>query len=1293
MIRNASADMAVWPSLSIEGNLIAPAMIAKIDRRDAPEQSPEDYGVRKGIAIREEVATAFRVGQSHFDAFAKLDGPSQGATRRFMSGFFRETLGFHDLRESEGHVSLIASDRVPMVIVPPDESLDKRSPTLSTDRSRSPTFSLQDFLNDSEESLWGFATNGMSIRLMRDNPSLTRPAHIDANLQQMFTTEDIASFTTLWHLTHRSRFGATGAPATDCPLERWRDAGAREGEAARDRLAGQVEVALRVLGSGFLEANPTMAEELRSGEVSLKEWFNELLRLIYRLIFLMVAEDRNLLHPDSSKPYARDLYIQGYSLRALRNQCIRRATWDNHCDRYEGLKIVFRALARGEPHLALPALGGLFAEDQLPPLEKAKLRNRHFMEVLYRLSWLRSRNVQVPVNWRLMETEELGSVYETLLELQPQIGDDGKTLKFATDAAERKGNQRKTTGSYYTPASLVENLLDSTLEPVLEQTVANADDPAEALLNLNVIDPACGSGHFLLAAAHRIASRLARTRAEETATRSDFRHAVRDVVRRCIHGVDRNPMAVELTKVALWIETVEPGLPLGFLDGQIRCGDALLGVLDLEELERGIPDAAYKPLAGDEKKVAKFYELANTDEKKGHGRLDLGGGKWSLPSMPFIAGFSSLLSMPENTFEERQARENAYRSQRERKDLKQIKLSCDLYIAAFLLPKSGEVPRSDIERTVPTTQDVWLAAEEGVEREVLLNAARVSVRALAFHWPLEFPDQVLRQGGFDVVLGNPPWEVIQVMKREQSEHDLISSGKMQNLFHATQSMTGFARGSGRFKLTARGRLNSYALFSELFFNLALKRAGIIVPTGIATDANTAVFFAKLVETRRLARLVDFVNSAPLFTSVHRSFKFCLLTIGGDESEAEFAFFLTDPGQKLESERIFTLTTEQIDAVNPNSHTAPVFRSRADAELTAKIYERTPVLVDESNGKNGNPWRVEFRQGMFNMAADFELFRTAKQLESSGYVPEESDWVLQEAKSAQKNIVQERFSTPILTSEHNDIMRYVPLYEPRMMHQFNHRWASYDEQGTSISNTTVEQKNMLNWEVMPRYWVPAELVAAQLEARDWKRGWLMGWRIITNATNERTLIACIFPVAGVGNNEALIFINAKSSLIPAFYACMNSITLDYIARQKIGGTHLSFDYIRQLPILNPDFFTEHRLAFITPRVLELAYTSFGLAAFANELGHDHSPYPFEEIRRANLRAELDAFFARAYALTREELRYVLDPSDVRGSSYPSETFNVLKKNEIKKYGEYRTRRLILDAWDRMEANGEFKAMGM
>jgi Eco57I restriction-modification methylase len=1304
MARKPISDMSAWPSLSLEGNLIAPAMIAKIDQRDAPEQAPEDYVVRKGLTIREEISTAFRVGQSHFDAFAKLEAPSQDATRRFVTDFFKETFGFDDLTTAEAPLALIASGRVPIVVVPPSEALDRRSPTLSVDRSRSPAFALQDVLNGKEEALWGLVTNGTQLRLMRDNASLTRPAYIEADLAQIFSTEDIASFAALWLLIHRSRFGAAETPATDCALERWREAGSREGEVARDRLAGQVQIALKVLGSGFLEANPDLATKLKSGEVNLTEWFNELLRLVYRLIFLMVAEDRNLLHPANAKNDARALYAEGYSLAALRKQCYRAATWDKHHDRYEGIKIVFRALAHGQEALALPALGGLFAQDRLPHLETARLRNRAFMEALYRLSWLSDKTGMVPVNWRAMETEELGSVYESLLELQPQLDDDGRTLLFASEAAEQKGNQRKTTGSYYTPDSLVQALLDTALDPVLDKTEADADDSAKALLKLSVIDPACGSGHFLLAAARRIATRLARIRAEGTPSLADFRHALRDVARSCIHGVDRNPMAVELTKVALWIETVDPGLPLGFFDAQIRCGDALLGVFDLKVLEDGIPDAAYKPLTGDNKDVAKFYERANKDEKKGQGTFNFTGGRSDLPTAPLSAEFSDLRDLPEDTVEDVETKAKAYRSLRKQDAFLRVRTGCNLYTAAFLLPKTGEVPSGDVERTVPTSQDVWLAVGQGKGRKPIMENAKVATDARALHWPLEFPD-IMGRSGFDVVLGNPPWERIKLQEKEffaarnaeiatapnaaartrkiNALRDAEVGTPLRALWDAFQTekrfsdaISTFARldgkDGGRFPFTGTGDVNTYQLFAELFSRLAgpKGRAGVIVPTGIATDATTAPFFSHLVEKQRLSSLVDFENRARLFPAVDSRMKFCLLAIGRNEPAARFAFFLTAPAQLAEPERNFTLSPEQIAAINPNTKTAPVFRSRWDAWLTAKIYQNASVLIDESAMSKSNDWALDFHTRIWHMSEDSGWFLTPSDLIEKRAEQHGVDWIIKDTGEV-----------------------FVPLLEAKMLHHFDHRWASYSSSGDDFQETQIDQKRDPDFEVFPRYWVPQSEVKRRLSAKSWSAHWLMGWRDITNATNERTAICAIAPLRATNNKFPLMFPRVPPKQILGLVANLSAFALDFVARQKVGGTNLTLFMLFQLPVFRPDYYTPERLAFITPRVLELTYTSYALAPFARDLGYDGPPFVWDEDRRALLRAELDAFYARAYGLTRDELRYILDPADVKGVDYPSETFRVLKEKEIRQHGEYRTRRLVLEAWDRMEASCEFKALGM
>ncbi|MGJ4927510.1 Eco57I restriction-modification methylase domain-containing protein [Bradyrhizobium sp. HKCCYLRH3095] len=1297
MARKPVTDISAWPSLTLEGNLIAPAMIASIDRRQASEQTEEHYRIRKGLTIRDEISTAFRVGQSHFDAFAKLKNPSIEATRRFVRGFLTETFGFDDLASADGVISFLAGGRVPVVVVPPsDEKLDRRSPTLSIDRARSPSFALQDYLNDSESAFWGLVTNGAVIRLMRNNATLTRPAYIEADIAQIFTTDDAASFAVLWSLFHRTRFGVAGAPVTDCALERWREAGSREGEAARDRLAAQVETALKVLGSGFLEANSDMASRLKSGEVNLTEWFNELLRLVYRLIFLMVAEDRNLLHPETTRPDARKLYAEGYSLATLRAQCVRAGTWDKHHDRYEGIKIVFRALAHGQQALGLPALGGLFGGGMLPHLETARLRNHAFMEALYRLAWLSDKTGMVPVNWRAMETEELGSVYESLLELQPQLGDDGKTLIFASEAVEQKGNQRKSTGSYYTPDSLVQALLDTTLDPVLDKTEAEAADRAEALLKLSVIDPACGSGHFLLAAARRIATRVARIRAEGTPSLGDFRHALRDVARCCIYGVDRNPMAVELSKVALWIETVDPGLPLGFFDAQIRCGDALLGVFDLKVLEQGLPETAYKLLTGDDKNVAKYYAQKNKREKAERDRINEGFSFNRADGL--MRDFEALRAMPENTVEQIEAKTGRLITlTAQGASAWQLEIACDLYVSAFLLPKTKAGPHAGTDgipargaETVPTSGTIWEWLRGVPPSGPLFAGAIDAVRAVrAFHWPLEFPD-LMQRGGFDVVLGNPPWERIKLQEQEffaarspeianaankaardtlikalsaapvgSAERALSASfTAAKREAEATSEMVRVsADQGGRFALTGRGDVNTYALFAELFARLARDHAGVILPTGIATDFTTRLFFEDLVRSNRLSSALMFDNAWKIFPAVHPDTPFVLLTIGHSDGPAEFASYLLATEHLADPERRYRLTHEEIVTINPKTRTAPLFRSRADAELTAKIYGVAPTFGDTSRD---SCWKPDFLKKMFDFGIHQDLLEFA-------VVPPSS--------------------------------AHLPLYEAKMVAHFTHRAATY--QGVSAENVANGKARYPedfeltdpNWEPTFRCWTTRRNFELRMEGRRWDNGWLLCMRDKTNATNERTAIFSVRPFLPANDTLPTIFIRSEPRYVAGLLANLCSLIVDFIARQKVGGLNLAAFIVEQFPILSPDFYSESRLAFIVPKVLELTYTSHSLAAFARDLGFDGQPFIWDDERRAHLRADLDAFYARAYGLGRDELRYILDPTDVRGADYPSETFRVLKEKEIRQFGEYRTGRLVLGAWDRMNADGTFANLGL
>ena len=414
----------------------------------------------------------------------------------------------------------------------------------------------------------------------------------------------------------------------------------------------------------------------------------------------------------------------------------------------------------------MPALGGLFARGLTPDLDAATLPNRNFLTAVFRLSWLIEEGRRVRINWRDMATEELGSVYEGLLELVPVRGDDGRSFAFA-GGAEAKGNARKISGSYYTPDSLVQTLLDSALDPVLQR--AEDEGGVDAILALDVIDPACGSGHFLLGAARRMATRVAQIRANADGTEApDYARAMRDVARNCIHGVDRNPMAVELAKVALWIETVEPGKPLGFLDTNLVCGDSLLGIFDLKALENGIPDDAYKPLTGDDKETAVWFRKKNKAEREGQGSFDwAAGGGGGLPPAKLAADMERLRDLPEDTVADVEAKRSRFAAWVQDPKRYATKVACDLYVAAFLTAKRGGVPTNANSAMIPTTAAAR-AKLSGTQIYGPLEAASVDVSetARALHWPLAFPEVMIGKGGFDVVIGNPPWEVVQLGEEE-----------------------------------------------------------------------------------------------------------------------------------------------------------------------------------------------------------------------------------------------------------------------------------------------------------------------------------------------------------------------------------------------------------------------------------------------------------------------------------------------------------------------------------------------
>ena len=679
---------------------------------------------------------------------------------------------------------------------------------------------------------------------------------------------------------------------------------------------------------------------------------------------------------------------------------------------------------------------------------------------------------------------------------------------------------------------------------------------------------------------------------------------LRDVVRCCIHGVDRNPMAVELARVALWIETVEPGKPLGFLDANIRVGDSLLGIFDLEALRIGIPDAAYKPLAGDDRPTARDFDRRNKRDKgEATGILDFSGSAarpFALP--PLAASLRAVRELPEDTVEQIEAKRDRFQSAHSDPRLVNLAQAADLYISAFLTSKT-ELQSLDLRTSlVPTTGDVWTAMRSGTVYGPRLGAARqLANTACAFHWPLEFPD-VMANGGFDVVLGNPPWERIKIQEQEffaQREPAIAESpnaatrGRMieqikavpegtrerilylefqltKRIAEASSEFVRFkAEQGGRFPLTGRGDVNTYALFAELFAQLTKHsgRAGIILPTQIVTAETTKDFFGNLMIEGRISSFYSFFEIRQWFPDTDDRNPFGLLTIGISGSESEFAFFLTDVGQISMPEKRFTLSASQIAALNPNTKTAPVFRSRKDAELATKIYSRIPILIDEASGETGNPWKISF-MAMFHMANDSGLFRTKEQLYQAGYQPEGTDWILQTKQGSVPKENMQPESIECCEGAGKSPERYVPIYEAKMVHQFDHRWATYA--GTESREVTGAEKLDPLFEPTPRYWVPEREVTSRLAAKRWNRKWLVSWRDICRSTDERTVITSGIPIVGAGHTCPLVLGFDEDGRSAALLANFNALILDFIARMKIGGTHLTYNYLKQFAILPPTF---------------------------------------------------------------------------------------------------------------------------
>lgn len=1226
-------------------------------------------------------------------------------------------------------------------------------------RKKSAHATMLEYLN-ATENVYGIISNGQILRIIRNSGQLVKLTYIEFDLRRMLEEDKYTEFCLMFRLLHASRFRTSGDEP--CVMERWFNMSIESGNRIRNGLSRAVQTTMETIGNAVLtskgEGNDALRRAFADGTMDAAKLNKELIHFIYRLLFLFIIEERGLVYqiPDSvdAPDYKQqcqwqDIYKKYYAASRLRRLSeLSYLKQRQYSDLWQGLMDTFHLFepdSFGEK-LGINPLGGvLFGTETLHWLKQCRVSNADLLAAFSALNEFTDERQQlVKINYSSLDVEEFGSVYEGILEMRPfvQPGVAASDWQFGFVG----GLDRQSTSSYYTRPDLVQNLIKTTLEPVIKEKMANCattEEKVKALLNMKVCDAASGSGHIVLAMARTIAWYVCTLRTgEDNPASLDYRQALREVISRCVYAVDYNPDAVELCKVVLWIEGYCAGKPLSFLDHHIRCGNSVLGVSDLQMLIDGVPD---KALTAEDKDTLKALKKMNQEAVKAvNGNTGneptfgfenpFGVEEMSIAQIGLADKIRFINHLPEDTLEQEIVKQLRWQELMASARVDCLRRACDIYAYAFYhnvkadelyKDKGGTDKELDLEAEVPYTKTVMRALQEIEAMEHLekgeplptyyrqLSADfKTEVRRMAeeqrfFHWCVEFPEVFAANKGFDVMCGNPPWDKIKVEDKKWFEShgraDIVNAGTASQRKKAiadlpvsdpilykeytkaladAEALSRFVRLAGRFDLTATGDIDLYPMFAELCLSFSKEAWGLVLPTGIAVNDSNKAFFSKLIDENRLVSIYSFENEEKLF-EIHHSFKFCLLTCCSQKDTphpVSGGFYLRRVDHLLDPRRIYTLQTSDFARLNPNTKTCPVFRTSRDAKLTAKIYRNSTILYNEITGDN--PWNVKFGS-MIHMSNDSYLFRTYAQLTAQGAT----------------------LNGNTFTTIDGEI--YVPLYEGKMIWHYNHHygtWPTEGERPNSINMPSEDELANPDSCIMPWYWVPLAAVKDRLVKYDkdgnivweWKHKWLFAFRDVTNAMTERTFIIAPIPDAkGVGNTATLLY--AERGCMPgaSLYGMMSSLIFDYTTRQKIGGTHASINYVKQFPVLTPDQIPSTMQWQIVKRVAELCYFNHDMDGWASELWGEmseeqraelpqlgaHQPWVYNSERRAVLQAELDAIFAHLYGLNTEDLRYILDPEDICGKGCINETFRVLKDNELRQYGEYRTKRLVLEAWNK------------
>lgn len=1363
-----------YTSIHIYGHLLSDDILHEIETDSSmPGNREQDFNL--DVPLSAKIDNAWSSLRNDWKLFSERnplrDPYGTKAVRRLMERFFSSLdyqLDYQPTQIEAGErkfdIPYICPElrQMPIIIVGDKtgdvelDTLDKCTLDLRVKgerRQKSPHATMLDYLNNTEH-IYGIITNGQVLRMIRNTGQLVKLTYIEFDLRRMVEEDHYAEFCLLFRLMHTSRFSHSGDDA--CIMEQWFNRSIESGNRIRAGLSDAVQRAMEILGRAVVcgkgNGNEAFRQAVINGEANAQTLNKELIHFIYRLLFLFIIEDRNLVYnidtPDKDADYeqkirCQDIYKKYYAVSRLRRLSeLSYLRESRYSDLWEGLMDSFRLFEDekfGAPLFIKPLGGILFAPDTLHYLRHCQITNDQLLAAFSCLNEFKDeRQNRVKINYSSLDVEEFGSVYEGILEMRAIIteGTSFSGWNFTFGA----GLDRKSSSSYYTRPDLVQSLIRTTLEPVIKEHIAKyqtTEEKVRSLLSMKVCDAASGSGHIVLAMARTLAWYICTLRTgEDNPASLDYREALREVIQKCIYAVDHNPDAVELCKVVLWIEGYCAGKPLSFLDHHIRCGNSVVGVTDLDVLLDGVPKEAFaaedketkKKIIDLNKEALKDVRLVRSGESMGLS-ITLFSNDIAIQSINSeqigLAGkVREINAMPEDSLPQELAKQSRWEELMVSPRVECLRRACDIYTYSFYKQFKATDLTSEFDGetgtftafNIPYTRTVYNALQEikyldytSDEMEglqVLPDSFKEEVKEVAhthrfFHWCVEFPEVFADGGGFDVMCGNPPWDKIKVEDKKWFEQngraDIVNAGTAAqrkqaianlpttdpDLYEAYQlaladaeAMSRFVRFGGRFPMTATGDIDLYPLFAEHCLNCSKEAWGLVLPTGIAVNDSNKTFFSKLIDENRLKSLYDFENKEGLF-DIHRMFKFCLLTVGQKQDkprEVSGGFYLTRLDHLLDPARIYKLNTSDFERLNPNTKTCPVFRTSRDAALTAKIYRNTSILVNDA--KNENPWNVKFGS-MIHMSNDSHLFRTYSQLINAG-----------------AELIGNKFLL--------DNKTYIPLYEGKMIWHYNHHYADWPidgERPNTVPTPTSEQLANPYDTPMSWYWVSQEEVDNRLVKIDskgnitweWAHKWLIGFRDITNATNERTFILAPIPDAvGVGNSATLLFVEGGTMPGALLLGMMSSLVFDYTTRQKIGGSHASISFVKQFPVLTPEQITSSGYERdIVERVARLCWFNHDLDGWMEELREEcpeeyslpEEPVIWDEEQRAAWQAELDVIFAHLYGLSTEDLRYILDPEDVCGKGCINETFRVLKERELRELGEYRTKRLVMEAWNR------------